>query len=683
MLGEWLSIDFETRSAVNLKKTGVYPYAADPSTDIWCMAWAIDQGPVELWEMGDPVPWLVAEFVRQGGKLRAWNAQFERVVWRGILSPRYGFPMPAISQWFDTAAQGAAMALPRALENASKAMGLPVQKDMDGHRLMLQMAKPRRLRGRGSELVWWDDRERRTRLGEYCKQDVEVERQLANCLRPLSEDEREIYILDQRINDRGISIDRDAVDGAVNIMSKARSILNSNMITATDGEVTATTQSTKLKEWLQKWVFIENVRKSVLERMLQEGELPQPVEDAIRIRLEGSKTSTAKLKSMQAAAPEGRARGLVLYHAAGTGRWGGKLIQPQNMPRAAALKDKEIAGLIKRGFIANEDEAYDGLAALARTGDYDLIRRLHGAVPNTISGMLRNFIIAGQDKEFIVCDYSNIEGRVIAWLAGERWKIDAFLDFDAGMGADIYKLAYAKAFGVEVSLVSKDQRQIGKVMELALGFGGGVGAFQTMAGGLGVSVTDDEADELKFGWRQAHPNVVALWNDLENAAMDAIRCPGVPQTVADGRLTFVVAHGFLWMILPSGRALAYCAPQIRNVWTPWGEKRPGITFLGENSVTRKWGIEKTYGGKLTENAVQAIARDIMAYAMMRLERAGYPIVMSVHDEIIAEMLIGQGSRRQMAAIMCEPQAWNVGCPIVVGANDNDGLPGWRGRRYRK
>lgn len=305
----------------------------------------------------------------------------------------------------------------------------------------------------------------------------------------------------------------------------------------------------------------------------------------------------------------------------------------------------------------------------------DLLEALFGPALEVVSSSLRGCLIAAPSHRFIVADYANIEGRVTAWLAGESWKLHAFRDFDNGSGPDLYKLAYSRSFGIPVADVTDDQRQVGKVMELALGFQGGTGALQAMARNYGMSIAAGEAEKLKEAWRGVHPAVVALWRSMESAVFRAVASPGSIETAAAGRIKFHVKGGFLWMILPSGRPLAYASPSIVRREMPWGAQKDVVIYHGIDSHNRQWSEQTGYGGLWTENAVQAIARDIMAAAMLRLEAAGYPLVCSVHDELIAEVPEGTGSLAEYEDMMVITPEWACGCPVAA--------KGWAGTRYRK
>lgn len=343
-----LSLDVESRSAVDIKKAGAYRYWEDSSTSLWCACYAFDDEPVETWLPGAPCPPRIAAHVAAGGTVSAWNAAFERLAWRHALAPRHGWPMPAIEQFDDTAAWGAAMGLPRALGDAAKAMGLPEEKDDEGRRLMLQMAKPRRPRkGEDPEaLFWWDDAERVDRLVAYCVKDVEAERALRRVLLPLSPEEREVYLLDQRMNDRGVAIDVPLVQALLQIVEQAKAKLDDDMALATNYVVRKCSQVSQLTAWLQaQGVPAESLAKAALEDLLLDAFMPENARRALEIRREAAKSSTAKLNAMLAfVCADGRLRGLHLYHGAGTGRWSGKGPQFQNLPRGTGtVKDPEAA----------------------------------------------------------------------------------------------------------------------------------------------------------------------------------------------------------------------------------------------------------------------------------------------------------------------------------------------------
>lgn len=702
-----LHIDLETRSVVDLKKTGAYAYAADPTTDVWCACYCFDDGEVKTWLPGEPVPDEIVEHVLMGGEIFAHNAAFERVIWRYILTPRYGWPAPATSQWRCTMTMAYAMALPGSLENAAPAAGLDMAKDMVGRRLMLQMSRPRKIEG--DVITWWDDPAKLEKLISYCKQDVVVERALEKRLRPLSVSELALWHLDQTINDRGVQVDKSLCHAAKKIVQATQLNLDQRMRDVTDKEVTACSNRNQIVAFVKsQGVDVDSISKDILEEMLDDqNDLPPKVREVLSLRRESAKASVAKIDALlNGASPEDdRAKGLLQFHAATTGRWGGRRFQPQNLKRP-------------------DEEDIDTAIEVVATGDYDYVASMYEQPLSVVGDTLRGMIYAAPGHRVVAADYSNIEGRVLAWLAGEDWKLKAFREFDEGTGHDLYKLTAGAILGKKPEDIDKSERQAyGKVPELALGYQGGVGAFQTMAVNYGVDLPVHEVETIRDNWREAHPAIKGLWYGMENAAVEAVRARGSVQSV--GRFRFKVAGSFLMMRLPSGRFLAYPYPEVRSFAVPWDKPEPewvpcasieearflyghklvrfddmnsqalvyvpdtkdGLTYFSTIDVSKKakvvhdpkngstWARIKTYGGMLVENATQAVARDVLADAMPRLEAAGYPIVLTVHDEIVCEVPEGHGSVDEMEQIMCDLPEWAAGLPVSA--------EGFEGERYRK
>lgn len=655
------SIDFETRSTIDLRRSGVYPYAEHPTTDVVCMCWAIGDEEPHVWtprrhwgtlgitpeRTGEALRRLV-EHIKAGGELRAHNAQFERIMWRDVLGPRYGFPVPDFEQWHCTAAEAAAQALPRHLAEVSRVLNVPTPKDDEGHRLMLQMCKPRSVDEDGT-IHWWDDEdpEKLRRLVEYCRQDVRAERAVAKRLRRLSDAERQVYLHDQRINDRGVRIDVDLVEASRKVVKRGLRDANNDIKRLTDGAVSAVTKVADLTKWLQdQGLDIDNVRKSTLRDLLDGDELEGVARQVVTLRKEGAKSSTSKLKAMDAArCADNRSRGLLLYHAASTGRWAGRLIQPQNFPR----------GTVK--------DAYDYIPAIL-AGEYDAIT---DPPLEVVSSILRGCLVPTAGCRFLSGDFSQIEARVLGWIANEPY------------GEKEYEKMAAAIYGVPVHEIvnPSERRQIGKNTVLGAGFGMGADKFQEQVWEqTGIQLEDTISKKAIDTFRTVKANIPVFWSDIESAAFQAVSRPGrVTHCGRDGLIRYVVRGQFLWCILPSGRPLAYALPDIRDRKTPWGEMRPAVTYCGVNSRTRKWCRMSTYGGHLTENVVQAMARDIMAEAMQRVEDAGYPVVLTVHDEVVADVPKDHGSLDDYLTLMRRVPSWAQGCPVEV--------EGWEGERYRK
>jgi DNA polymerase bacteriophage-type len=644
-----LSVDFETRSAVDLTKAGVYRYAEDPTTDILCMAFAFDdEDDVHVWARDAYIAagavQRVFDHVRNGGEMRAHNAQFERILWREVLGPRCGFPIPTLEQWHCTAAEAAAMALPRSLEMAATALNLPVKKDAEGRRLMLQMCKPRRVEEDGT-LVWWEDDDRIQRLIEYCKQDVRTERAIAKRLRRLSPKEREVYLLDQRINDRGIMLDVPLVEAAQRVVDEGMVEANRAIKKVTGGAVMGITKVADLTRWLQEQgVDADDVRKSTVRDLLADpDDLDLAVQEALKLRQEAGKSSTSKLKSMQAArCTDDRVRGLLLYHGASTGRWSGKLIQPQNFPRGTVKDVEDYIPLILEG---QDAQAW---------ADPPLA---------VVSSLLRSMLVASPGNVLMAGDYSQVEARILGWFAGEPY------------GDREYERMAAAIFRVPLDDVTPEQRHVGKGTVLGCGYQMGWSKFQVqMAEQTGVWLEDEVAERAVRTYRTMKAGIPSLWRQTEAAAIRAVDTPGhVAAAGVQGNIRYVVRGQFLWCILPSGRPLAYALPQVNEVETEWGTKRQ-LSFMGINTYTRKWQRNGTYGGHLVENVVQATARDVMAEAMLRLEAADYPVVLTVHDEVVSEVPEGCSLDDFLALLRKSPQ-WASDLTLEV--------EGWSGERYRK
>ena len=665
-------IDFETRSAVDLKKAGLYRYFQDESTRVWVLRYKIDDGGVEEWRPGWPQPRDLFAALDNDAVVVAHNAAFERECWN-MLRRRagdgfYAWPPLPLEQTECTMSRAAALALPSALDGLGTVLGLPVQKDAEGRRLMLQMCK-------ADDREWPEDKV--ARLSQYCRDDVLAEEGADKRLPKLSDRERRVWILDQKINERGVAIDAHFARRAVALTTEALDMANREMWRLTDGEVGKCTQTAALASWLnRRGAVCGSVAKGAVEDIILRTQLLEDpkAEAAILLRRSSAKSSTAKYAAMCASVnDDGRVRGALRYHGASTGRWAGSGMQPQNFPRI----DDEFRPLVPQilGAVKRNMSTTDTLLTLELVTDTPAL--------TVLSKMLRPTIVAGADRFFVGGDYSNIEGRVNAWLAGEEWKTKAFSDYDKGVGADLYNLGYARAFGVPVGAVTKAQRQIGKVMELALGFQGGVGAFQKMAAGYGMVMSDERADELKRAWRNANTSIVDGWWGLEDAAISAVSAPGMVVDVYDGKAQFVCHQGMLMARLPSGRCLHYHTPRVervkvldRQTGADTGKTKRAVSFWGNDSLTKRWAKSYLYGGLLCENLVQATARDIMVEGMFLSEKEDYPISLTVHDELLTEPSRGGAhSAETLKQIMEEVPTWARGLPLAAGT--------WEEERYVK
>ena len=672
-----LHIDFETRSELDLREVGLHNYARHPSTDVWCAAWSInDNDLVPVWTPGGEVQWPKHADISQC-QVYAHNAPFELEIWNNIMVPRYGWPELKPEQTFCTMAMAYAMGLPGALEDAALALGLQILKDTEGRSLMLRLARPRST----NPTVWWDEPEKLARLYAYCQQDVRVERELHKRLMPLSAHERKVWLLDYSINQRGAQIDVPSAKAAVDLALKMKVSYDDQMAQATKGEATTCTALGPIKAWLAARGLpeaLDGLDKAAVAAALDRPDLSPEVKNVLTLRQEAGRSSTAKFAAMVArAGSDGRLRQTKQYHGAATGRWAGRGVQTDNLNR-----DTPPANTVER------------VLALVRDGRADVIDAIYGPPMSMLSQCLRSFFIAKPGHVLIAGDFANVEGRGVAWLSGENWKLQAFRAADAGTGPGLYELAYAKSFGVDAATVKNPsvERQIGKVQELLLGFGGSVGAIRRGGGRLVADKSDDELASWVEGWRNAHPAVAGVrtynsrtgrwfrrggaWNQLEDAAIAAVDNPGqVYEAGYPGRqVKYKVAGSFLWCLLPSGRALCYPYPKILE-----GDYGPQLTYMKVPSATgtekivhdsknsSNWARVKTYGGSLMENCIQALCRDLLVDRMLTLDAMGAQIVLHVHDEIVVEVAkeksavaVGQATR-----LMREVPAWAEGFPLFA------------------
>lgn len=667
-----VNLDFETRSLVDLKKAGAYRYAQDPSTDVWCAAFSVDGDEPALWTPETRISrgWTLGELAADPTiTWRAWNAPFERVIWRWVMVRKYGFPDIPLERWYCTAAEARAMNLPNALEKCAQALGLKQQKDMAGHRLMLQMCRPRDVKPDGT-IVWWDDPEKVARLGEYCKGDVLTEQAAKRFIQPLSEYERRIWMMDQRANDRGIMLDTRLATAAKDMAAKVGDKANEDIEWVTEGAVSKVSNVGRLKDWLAaNDIVVDSLNKKTVAKLLDDDDLPRHVREALELRVAAGKSSVKKIEAMlKAVCTDGFLRGLLLYHGAGTGRWAGRLVQPQNFPaRTGAMPEWYTEGLF---------DAPEHVVQSILRGDVEALE-LEGPPLEIIAMLLRMMLVARPGKVLVAADYSAIEARVIAWLCKCQWRLDVFRTH-----GKIYEASASQTFKVPLETIAKGQpnyhlRQKGKVTELALGFQGGKNAMIAM-GALDGGLKEDDLPDLVKMWREANPELVQGWYDLDDACKNAVRHPGTVTSALFGRVRMKVSGDFLWLRLPSGRLLSYAGPRIVMKPAPWDATTLLETVMvwSVNSKTKKWSQHSLFGGILMNNVVQGTARDFMADAMLRLDQGGkYDPLLSVHDEAIAEADEDKADVSEFEAIMCDLPAWADGCPVKAD--------GWAGRRYRK
>ena len=628
-----LSIDIETYSEASLSSTGVYRYAADPSFTILLFAYSVDAGPVQIVDLaqGEALPAEVEEALSDPAVEKwAFNAQFERVCLSAYLGERLD-----PRGWYCSLVWSTYAGIPLNLAGVAQALHLETEKMTEGKDLIRKFSQPCKATkangGRTRNLPKHAMEDWET-FKAYCVRDVEVERAIASRLAPLPMPsfEWENYWRDQRFNDLGVGIDVELASKAVEADREIKEALYTQMKHWTGVENPQSV--TQLLGWLQEHgAHLPSLAKADVASALEEAD--GSVADVLAARLEIAKSSVKKYEKMlDCVCPDGRAHGLLQFMGAGrTGRWAGRLVQVQNLPRQT-FGDLEEA------------------AALVKAGQADMLAPLWGSAPNVLSELIRAAFVAAPGSRFLVADFSAIEARVIAWLAGEQWVLDLFKS-----GGDIYCETGTRMFGQEVKKHSP-LRQRAKVAVLACGYQGGVGALKAM-GGEKLGLGEDEMASIVDAWRKANPRIAQMWWDVNRAALEAIK-NGTSQMV--GRIKVYQKLGALVIALPSGRELIYPSPRV-------GENRFGgesITFMGLG-LNRKWGRIETYGGKLVENIVQATARDVLAHSMATLEAAGYPTVMHVHDEVITEVPYGRGSVEELCALMSRGPKWSKGLPLAA------------------
>lgn len=633
-----LSCDIETFSDVDLIRCGVYKYADSPNFEMLLFAYAVDDGDVHIIDIagGEELPEEIIQAIKSDTVVKtAYNAQFERVcLSRYLKLPEGEYLNP--QSWYCTAVQAAELALPLSLADVGSVLGLERQKMTEGKELIKYFCvpcKPTKSNGNRTRNRPCHDINKWETFKKYCMRDVDVERQIADKLKmyPISDEEHRLYVLDQIINDRGVLVDSELAEQAVklNSIQTAVAVEQAYMITGLENPNSVT----QLKQWLKEnGVEIESMSKKAVKSLADETD--GDVSKMLKLRLLMAKTSVKKYEAViRSVCSDNRVHGMMRFCGANrTGRWSGNILQPQNLPQNH-LPDLTLA------------------RDIVKDGDFEMLDMMFGNVPNVLSELIRTVLIPKPNHRFIVADFSAIEARVLAWIAGEQWRIDTFKN-----GGDIYCASASKMFKVPVEKngVNGELRQKGKISELACGYGGSVGALKNM-GAVEMGVQENELQGLINDWRNANPHIVRFWYEVGNAAMKAIK---EKTTVPLGKLVFAYERGILFIRLPSGRRLSYIKPRI-------GTNRFGgdsITYMGINSA-KKWDRLETFGGKLTENIVQGTARDLLANALINAANAGYDTVFHVHDEIICEVPNGYGSVDELCRLMCIKPEWADGLPL--------------------
>lgn len=643
-------IDFESRSRAEIWECGAWVYSQDESTEVLCLAYAIGDGEVHILTKEDlelgVVPQDLIDEINKGTLISSFNALFEQCIWINIMVPKYGFPRIPIRQFRCTMAKALARSLPRSLKEVGKVLNADNQKDEAGHRIMMKLCKP------GRDGNWHEDPEDLQKLYDYCVSDVEAERAIDKMLPDLNANEQIIWMLDQRINTRGIYVDTQAVRQAINFSEVHASNLNHVVEEVSGGALDGVTRRMAVLQWCkEKGVDIQGYTKSDVTHTLT-ADLPAEVRTVLETKLQLGKTSVQKYRALERSTSEDeRIRDLLIYHGAATGRWAGKLVQLQNLPK---------------GNVEDTDQAVEILKNSETLEDF---QAFYPDVMGTLSSCIRGMIISSPGHDLLVADYSAIEARVVMWLANDEYGLKQFRE-----GIDLYVDMARVIYNKET--ISKQERQLGKAAVLGCGYGMGHAKFLATCTSWGIPVTELVAKKAVETYRSVYGSVRNSWYEQERTAITCIRDQ---KNYNCGPIRWELDCDVLLCRLPSGRTICYNSPTLEYVETSWGEKKLALHYMGlvkvQGQTTTKWGRMPTYGGKIIENITQAVARDILAYAMLRCEQAGYSVAFSVHDEIVSEVPENFGTVEEFQRIICTLPKWATGLPIDA--------EGWRGKRYKK
>ena len=641
------SIDFETRSAIDLTEQGLDIYANDESTEVLCIAYGAYPDKIRVIDSVFTQNFPLLDHVRNGGKIAAWNAMFEYAIWNCVCVPKYGWPPLKLEQCIDTMAIAAANNVPQSLGDAALFMDADQQKDTRGRYLIHKLCKPNKTG------VFENDPELLKELFDYCAQDVRTEMAIGSVLRPLTQAEQDIWTLTQRINLRGVPVSYSELHNAVWAVTRAQDALDNECKALTGCKPS---ERAKLLDWINQRLVtplpdltaetVSNMlQRNINEELFDEGDR---VIRALELRQEGSQTSVAKYAKMMEIQRDGRIRNTLVYHGASTGRWASRGgLNLQNIARPD-LDDGEIAVSIPRVF-------EQGIGSMRE-----------------LSSLVRSAIKAPDGYTFVDVDFSSIENRVGVYLAGQNDKVALFRK-----GLDEYKVfASESLYRVPYEEVTKEQRQVSKSAVLGAMFGQGAKGLVKYAEGMGVKLTESQAKNAVDNYRMSYTKVKNLWAACESAAFDAVQNPGTA-FAAGSKIKLKVAKGALWMLLPSNRLICWQRPQIELLPLPWGGEKLGVAVHSQNTYTRQWSRNALIGSSIFQSAVQGTARDFLANAMLNLDINNFEIVNSIHDEVLllVEEQSGESALEEVVRIMTTPPTWAPDFPLAA--------EGWFGKRYRK
>lgn len=651
--------DFETYSELDVRYVGAHRYAEHPSTEVLILSYAFDDEPVNTWLPTQPFPERLAEAVRNGEEFGAHNAGFEYCIWNTVLDRMVaGLPPLRARQLNCTATRAAMAGLPRSLGKAGAALRLSIQKDKRGDKLIKFFCCPQKItkknpRNRNHPEEYPSEF---AEFIEYCETDVMSERELDKALPSMHSFDRMVYRFDNLLNERGIPVDIPAIKRAAVIVRELENRAHARVKELTGG--IAPTQVAVLKKWMaDNGLDLDNMQAGTLKKLLSGGsetDIPDNVREVLELRMEAAKVSTKKMISMlRVACRDHRARGTLMVYGAHTGRWSGKLIQPHNFIRGLPDKKEQI-------------RLMDIMFPLLFHGDADLISILFHAPLTSIAQCMRGFIAAKQGYILRIVDYAQIEARILVWLAQQEDVLEQFRQ-----GLDVYKMLAAFLWNIPVDIVTSEQRRIAKNLVLGCGFGLGAKKFIEYCAKADVIIDEEMSQRAVRGYRDRNKKVVSFWYDVERCAVAAIQAPS--EMIRLRNIGFIKDGHSLRIVLPSGRSLYYPFAEVRMTEDQYGRAKPQISFMTESFGV--WMRVSTYGGRLVENIVQGVACDVMVCGGAQVEKAGYPLILTVHDEWLAECKLDFGSVKEMEQLACKLPSWIGNCPVTA--------EGFETIRYRK
>lgn len=655
-----IHLDFETYSECDLKACGMYRYAEDLSTEILCLSYAFDEEEPELWTPYDPEPARLFKKLRKSScRFAGLNVSFELLIWEHVARELHGWPRLDTNKAIDVAAIAAMHALPRSLAGLSEVLDLKHKKDKAGEALIRLLCKPRKptKKDKRTRVTPEDSPEKFTELYEYCKQDVRAEREVFELLGELPRDEQELWLLDNKINGRGVLLDQAAVKGAIAIHTDTIEELNAEAAELSGGAFETTNQRQAVMDWSGSRGFkLDSYTIDYLRAVIKGDKCPPEVKRILQVREMSSRTSVKKFYAMdRSVCSDGTIKGMLLYHGATTGRWTGKLVQLHSMTRPT-IPEEDITLAIE----------------VIKEGDHSWLSTMFGGDPlDTMTSCIRGCLLPNKGKKLYAGDFSNVEGRVLMWHAEDQQGLGVFRedrDLYLEMASSIYDMSYEE-LACEYKGGQDDKRRVGKLAILGLGYSMGADKFQATSKEKGVDFSTKFAQHTVDSYRNKFKSVTRFWKKLESAAGRAILEPGKPFSA--NKVSYCVEGMFLVARLPSGRKLFYASPMIVKLETPWGGTKDTITYMV--SKKGKWMRTKTFGGKMAENVCQASSRDLLVNAMLLTEKAGYETVFTVHDEIVSEHACG--SEKEFKELMVTLPAWAEGAPIEADT--------WCGERYKK